>query len=168
VDSLGGEGIEAFEGVFAGAVFVMVALDAGNVHGADDVQALLGAGIVADHVTQAYNLVDLLFADVREDHLEGIQIPVNICNNGVFHWLTDYLKPAKLVGCISPQYLLVPNKSSQTCFPQRLAVSFQFRAVALENQFHSAIGEIADGADDFKTGGHGAGGIAETDPLDMP
>ena len=51
----------------------------------DAVDALAGVGTVADDVAQAEDLVDLLSLDVREDHFQSFEIPVNIANEGAAH-----------------------------------------------------------------------------------
>ncbi len=50
---VGGVGIETFERVVGGAVFVVVALDAGNVHVADDLETFFWVGVVADDIAEA-------------------------------------------------------------------------------------------------------------------
>ena len=90
---------------------------------------------------------------------------MNICNNGVFHFLANNLKSPEFIFCLRPNYLFVMDKSSETCRVQFRAESLEFRAVALGDEFDAAIGEIADGAGDFKAGGDGLGGVAEAHPL---
>ena len=63
----------------------MVSLYAGNVHLADDVQAFLGVGVVADHVAQAGVMRALLVFDVLQNHLERLQIGVNVGYDGKLH-----------------------------------------------------------------------------------
>ena len=46
------------------------------------VETFARIGTVADHVSQAKDLIHLLIADVREDTLEGFQVAVDIANNG--------------------------------------------------------------------------------------
>ncbi len=131
VDGFGGVRIEAVEMVFGGAVFVVVALDAGDVHLADDLEAFLGIGVVAHDVAEADDVRGVLGANVLQHHLEGIQVAVNVCDDGVFHFLANDFKSPKFIFCIGPIYLLVADKSSKTCIVQRGAKSVQFRARCL-------------------------------------
>jgi len=109
VDGFGGVGVEAVEGVFGGAVFVVVALDAGDIHLPDDVEAFLGLGVVAHDVAEADDVGGILGANVLQDDLERIQVAVNVCDNGVFHGLTSDFKTPELMFCIRPLYVLIAN-----------------------------------------------------------
>ncbi len=91
---------------------------------------------------------------------------MNVCNDGVFHFLTNDLKTPKFVFRFSPDYLLVPNKSSKTCTKNRGAKLLQLSSVALGNQFNPSVGQVADDAGNFKAGGDGFGGVTKTDALD--
>ena len=77
------------------------------------------------------------------------------------------LKISKLILRVLPLYLLIPDKSSKTCIAQRGLVGVQLLQPPFDNQFHPAVGQVADSADDFKTGGHGLGGVTEADPLHL-
>ena len=165
MDGVGGVGIEAFEVILAGAVFVVVALDAGDVHVADDFETFLGVGVVADHVAEADNVRGILGADVLQHNLEGLHVAVNVCDDGVFHCSADDFKSMKFIFRNAPIYMFVPNKSSKTCVPDGGVESLQFRARALGDQFDAAVRQIADNASDFKSGGHGFGGVTEPDAL---
>jgi hypothetical protein len=85
-DGVGGVRIETFEMIFAGAVFVVIAFDAGNVHVAHDLETFLGLGVVADDIAEADDVRGVLRLDVVQDDLEGVQIPVDVCDDGVFHF----------------------------------------------------------------------------------
>ena len=69
VHGLGGGGVEAIQRPVGGAILVVVALDDGDVHLADDVEAFLGIGVVADHVAQAGVMGALLLLDVLQNDL---------------------------------------------------------------------------------------------------
>ena len=75
VDGVGGGGIEAIEMVVGGAVFVVIALDAGDVHVPDDLEAFLGVGIVADDVAEADVMRRVLAAGVLQNGLEASRLP---------------------------------------------------------------------------------------------
>jgi len=157
--------IKTFEMVFAGAVFVVVALDDGDIQVAHDLEAFLGVGVVTDDVAEAYDVRGFLRADVLQHDLKSFQIAVDVCNDGVFHFLANNLKSPKFIFCVAPDYLFVPDKSSKTCIMERGAESFKFRVAALGDEFHAAIRQIADGAGDLKTGGDGLGGVTKADTL---
>src|SRR6516165_10791274 len=165
MNGLGGVRIEAFEMVLGGTVFVMVALDAGDVHLADDVETFLGLGVVADDVAEADDVGGALGADVLQDDLKGVEIAVDVCDDGVFHFLASDFKSPKFIFSFRPSYLLVADKSSKTCIFQSGAKSFQLGALAFANQFDATVGKIADGAGEFKAGGDGLGGVAEAHAL---
>ena len=63
----------------------MIALDAGDVHLADDVEAFLGVRVVADDVAEADVMGGLLLFGVRQDGAERLQIAVNVSDDGEFH-----------------------------------------------------------------------------------
>jgi len=90
---------------------------------------------------------------------------VNVCDDGVFHFLANNLKSPKFIFRVRPHYLLVADKSSKTCIVERGAESGEFRMAAFGVEFHAAVGQIADGAGDFKTGGDGFGGVTKADAL---
>jgi hypothetical protein len=77
--------IEAFQMILAGTVFIVVALDAGQVEVPDNFQAFLGVGIVANDITKTDDLRDVLGLDVLQNGVERFQIAVYVCDNGVFH-----------------------------------------------------------------------------------
>src|ERR1039458_10898123 len=52
VNGVGGMGIETFQRVVGGTVFVMISLYTGDVHFADDGEAFPGVGVVADDVAE--------------------------------------------------------------------------------------------------------------------
>jgi hypothetical protein len=91
---------------------------------------------------------------------------MDVGDDGVFHLLADDFKTPKLVFRFGPAYLLVTDKSSETCIMECGAESVKFITPALGGQFHTSIGQIADRAGDLKAGRDGLGGVAETDPLD--
>ena len=66
-----GCGVVETLGVFIEAdVFVMVALDRGNVHPAHNVEALLRVGTISDDIAQTHDMGTLLFLDVGKHPLE--------------------------------------------------------------------------------------------------
>ena len=66
---------------------------------------------------------------------------------------------------VGPSYLLVADKASKTFSADGGAERLEFRAGTFGDEFDAAIGQIADGAADFKTGGDGFCGIAKPDAL---
>jgi hypothetical protein len=165
VDGFGGVRVKTFEVILGGAVFIVVALDAGDVHLADDLEAFLGIGVVAHNVAEADDVRGVLGADVFQHDLESFQIAVNVCDDGVFHFLANDLKSPKFIFSVGPSYLFVADKSSKTCIMDGRAKRFEFGGCAFGDEFHATVGEIADGAGDFKTGDDGFGGVAEADAL---
>jgi hypothetical protein len=93
---------------------------------------------------------------------------MNVSNDGVFHFLATYLKSPKLIFRVGPNYLLVPNKSSKTCIQYGRAKCLQFGPAALGNEFDPAVGQVANIAGDFETGGHGLGRVTEANTLHAP
>ena len=66
-----GRGVIEPLGVFIEAdVFVMVALDRGDVHPAYDVETLLRVGAISDDIAQTHDMGTLLFLDVGKHPLE--------------------------------------------------------------------------------------------------
>jgi hypothetical protein len=79
--------------------------------------------------------------------------------------LADDFKIAKFIMYFRPLYMLIANKSSKTCIAEGRAVVLEFGLEAFDDEFDTAIGQVADGADDFKAGGDGLGGVPEPDTL---
>ena len=52
----------------------------------DKIQAFARIGTVADDITQANNLGNLLVIDVFQHGLEGFKIAVNVTDDGALHW----------------------------------------------------------------------------------
>ena len=80
-------GVESLHEIVAvGCVFIVVSLDDGEIRkGADDVEALLRIGVVADDVAETDIVFDLfLFAD-GEDSVQGFEVAVDIADDGIFH-----------------------------------------------------------------------------------
>ena len=71
----------------------------------------------------------------------------------------------KFIFCVGPIYMLGPDKASKTCAADGVAKRLQFPAGAFGGQGHPSIRQVADGADDFKSGGHGLRGVTKTDSL---
>jgi len=90
---------------------------------------------------------------------------MDIGDDGVFHFLTNYLKSTKFIFRVRPSYLLVADKSSKTCIVQRRVESLEFRAVAFGDEFNAAVRQIADDAGDFKAGSNGLGGVTKANAL---
>jgi hypothetical protein len=65
----------------------------------------------------------------------------------------------------TPAYFLTVNKASETFITDGGAKCRQFLTRALGNQFDAAIGQVADRAGDFITGGDGLDGVTKTDAL---
>ena len=166
VDGFGGVGIETFQMVVGGAVFVVVALDAGDVHVADDLEAFLGIGVVADDVAEADVMRGLLLFGVRQNGVERFQIAVNVSDDGEFHLrLSNNFKSMKFILRVAPRDLSSRIKSRKPRVANGGAKGFQFRARAFGDQFHAAVRQIAHGAGHFKSGGDGFRGVAKTDAL---
>jgi hypothetical protein len=158
-------GIAAVEMVVGGAVFVVVALDAGKVHVADDLETFLGVGVVADDIAEADDMRGALGANVLQHDLKSLQVAVDVSDDGVFHLLPDDFKTLKFIFRNGPSYLFVANKSSKTCGAEGGAKGVEFGADALGDEFDAAVGKVADDAGDFKAGGDGSGGVTKADAL---
>ena len=165
VDGFGGVRIETVEGVFSGAVFVVIAFNDGDIHVAYDLQTFLGIGVVADDVAEADDVRRILGANILQHYLKRFPVAVNVCDDGVFHFLASYLKSLKFIFRVRPNYLFVPNKSSQTCIVQRGAESVKFRVGTFRDKLDPTIRQIFYRAGDFKTGGDSFGSITKADTL---
>ena len=88
LNRFGRVGIEPFEVGFARTIFVMVSFHAGHTHIADEVEALLGIGVVTDHVPQADVMGAFLVPGVLQDHPQRLEIGVDIGDDCVFHFKT--------------------------------------------------------------------------------
>jgi hypothetical protein len=64
-----------------------------------------------------------------------------------------------------PIYMLIADKASKTFSADGGAEGVEFGARAFGGEFDAAIGQVADCAGDFKTGGGGFGGVAKTHAL---
>ena len=85
VHRLGGGGIEPVQRPVRGTILVVVPLHDGDVHLANDLEALLGVGVVADHIAQAGVMGALLLLDVLQHDLERLQIGVDVGYNCKLH-----------------------------------------------------------------------------------
>ena len=172
VDGFGGVGVEAFQRFIAGAIFVVVALDAGDVHGPDDVQAFLGIGIVADDIAQAGDMRAFLFLNILQNHLERLQIGVDIGDNGVLHFLVTTLmrnfKTAKFIFCLRPIRLFLADESAHFRFADGLEEGFQFLSVAPSaTNSTRPSGKLRTVAGHFKPVGQGFDRVSEPNALNM-
>ena len=93
IDGFGGGGVEAFEMLIAGTVFVVVAFDAGHVHRANDVETFLGIGVVADNISEAGVMRHLLLLAIFEHDLKRFEIAVDVGYDSKLH--VNYFSMAK-------------------------------------------------------------------------
>ena len=91
VDGFGSVGVESLQIGIDAAVFVVVALDARHAHRTDDVETLLGVGVVSDDIAQAGVVGAILGFGILKDHLQSFQVCVDIGDDGVLH-LSSILK----------------------------------------------------------------------------
>ncbi len=68
--------------------------------------------------------------------------------------------------CGGPIYLLVTDKTSKTFIADGHPKRLEFGPGTLGDEFDAAIGQVADGAGDFKTGRDGFGGMTKSNALD--
>ena len=169
VHRLGGGGIEAIQRLVGRAILVVVALDDGHVHLADDVQAFLGIGVVADHVAQAGVMGALLLLDVLQNDLERLKVGVYVGYNCKLH-VSFYLtisnprnSPAASAQDTSSSRIKWSSPDSRIAC--RNASSSSLRAFG--DQFHPAVGQIADRAGHVEAGGDRFHGVAEPDTLHL-
>ena len=87
VDGFGRGRIEAVQVFLRGTVFIVIALDDGDGHRADDVETFLGIGVVADHVAEARVMGDLLLLAVLQNDAKGLQVGVDVGYDGKLHLL---------------------------------------------------------------------------------
>src|ERR1017187_4533247 len=67
-----GGGVEAIQRPVGGTILVVVSLDDGDVHLADDFEAFLGVGVIADDIAQAGEMGALLLFDVLQNDRERL------------------------------------------------------------------------------------------------
>jgi hypothetical protein len=70
-------------------------------------------------------------------------------------------KPAKVTRSLTPGELFIPNQRAHIRILEGAPKLFQFGPFAFYNQFHTSIGQISDGACDFKSKGHALRGVSE-------
>src|SRR5262249_44670725 len=78
-----GGGLEAL-GVEHGPLVVVAQEDHLALH--DQVHALARVGAVADDVPQAVDLSDIVLVDVLEDGLQGLEVAVDVADDGLHAW----------------------------------------------------------------------------------
>ena len=78
VDGFGRGRIEAIERLLSGAVVVMISLNAGNVHAADNIEAFLGIGIIANDIPETCKMGAFLLFNVLQNNLERFKIGVDV------------------------------------------------------------------------------------------
>jgi hypothetical protein len=66
-------------------VIVVIAFDAGSIHGAYDIDARLWVGAITDEVAKESIMSALLFPRVRQYRLEGFQVRMNISHDRELH-----------------------------------------------------------------------------------
>ena len=86
----------------------MVALDARDVHAANDVQALFGVGVVAHDIPQAGVVSAFLLFDVFQDNLERLQVGVDVRNDGKLHESSSQFQTRETRLWLRPRPLLLP------------------------------------------------------------
>jgi hypothetical protein len=64
---------------------------------ADEPDALAGIRPVADDVAEAEDGIDPLAVDILEDHLEGLEVSVNVADDGPLHLFATLLQTVR--GC---------------------------------------------------------------------
>lgn len=85
VDGFLGVGVKTFEIGGGGAVFVVIAFDAGHAHGTNDIEAFLGVGSVTDDIAEAGVVGAIHGLGIGQHRVERLKIGVNICYNRVPH-----------------------------------------------------------------------------------
>jgi len=140
VDGVGGVGIKTFKAVVGGAVFVVIALHAGEIELADHCEAFLGIGVVANDVAQANDVRGILAFDVGQHGLERFQIGVDVGDDGVFHSSVNNLKSVKFILRLAPRHVFVADETSKSRATDGLAERLEFLARALGGQFDTPVG----------------------------
>ena len=169
VHRLGGGGVEAVQRPVGGAILVVVALDDGDVHLADDVEALLGIGVIADHIAQAGVMGALLLFDVLQNDLERLKIGVNVGYDCKLHAASTLQFQTRETHSLASCQATSSCRIKWSRPDSRIACRkrFQFVFGAFRDQLHSAAGQIADRAGHFKAGGDRFHGVAEPDALHL-
>ena len=86
VDGFLGEGVEVFLYFLGGSLLVVVAFYDRTIEAADDFDAFVGIGIVADDIAETDKMGDVVGVGVVEDGDEGLQIGVDVSKNGEQHF----------------------------------------------------------------------------------
>jgi hypothetical protein len=168
---LGGMRVETFKVGIQRTILVMIALHAGHSHAADDVEALLGVGVVAHDIAQAAIMRDALFLGVIQNDFQRLEIGVNVSDDRELHLFASfrcsvcYHKSPVFTGGRFPTGLLLPDEAAQARFPDGVLKCGQFIPVALGHQFHPPVREVPDRSRHFKTHGCLAHRVAEPNAL---
>jgi hypothetical protein len=106
----------------------------------------------------------ILLFGVFQNGLERFQIPMYVCDDGVFHFLTDNLKTLKCIlrfiprdGFIADKMFHISANGSQE--------RFEFLACPFGDQFNAAVGQISHSSGNFKARGGGFCHIAKSNTL---
>jgi hypothetical protein len=89
-------GVEAFQNLIRRAIFVVIAFNARDIHGADDVEAFLGIGVVSDNIAEASHMRAFLGFDVGENDLQSLQVAVYVSDYCVLHLIFRALSAMEL------------------------------------------------------------------------
>ena len=163
---LGGGGIEAVERLVGGAVFVVIALDDGDVHLADDIQAFLGVGVIADDIAEAGEMGAFLLLDVLQNDLKRLQVGVNVGYDGKLHVIHLTISNPQTHPVASAQdtaSFRIKWSRPDSRIACRNAVQLVFGAFG--DQFHPAVGQIADHTGHVEPAGDRFDGVAKPDAL---
>ena len=99
----------------------MIPFDTRDVHFTNDIEAFFRIGIVADDIAKAHIVGAFLLFDVLQDHLEGIQVGVDIRYDSKLHvTLSCDFKSAKFIAGIEPLNRFVPDEVLQSLVADRL------------------------------------------------
>ena len=81
--------------------------------------------------------------------------------------LANYFKTTNIILSGAPRHSLAADKGFQSRIAYGIAESSKLFAHTFGDQLDSTVGQIAHGAGDFKSGGDGFRGVAESNTLHM-
>ena len=109
---------------------------------------------------------------ILKHHLERFEVGVDVSYQSVLHSVQrkspcDF-KPSKIILTLTKYDFLVPDVTAQARIPNRLQERLQFGPLALGDQFHTAIRQIPDDAENIVPGNQGLHCVSETHSLHPP
>jgi hypothetical protein len=110
-----------------------------------------------------------LVLGIVKDHLESLEVGVNVCDYRVSHaasLLPNYLESAKFIFDWAPLCFFLPDKMAQAGISNRLLKLLKLVSFAFYHTLHPSVWQITDDASDVEAMRHVLGGRPEPHSLD--